>query len=236
MNTVSGIIHGESGAGKTWLLETMPGPRLIADTEGRTKYLRNTPKVEWDPRTQDPNSLAIEANTTIIAKVRSYPELDMVVQWLTSGKHPFRSFGLDSATESQKRKKDNITGENQMQLQNWGELLRAIEKLARGIRDLTDHPTNPLACALMVAGTHEKNGQLRPMLEGAISLNIPYYVDLNGYLYTVLDPETGTLRRALQIQPFNNIVAKDGTDLLTQHYGHTIYSPNFTEILGVLNG
>ena len=33
--TLTSVIHGYSGVGKSWLLDTMPPPRLIMDAEGR---------------------------------------------------------------------------------------------------------------------------------------------------------------------------------------------------------
>lgn len=231
MNTFSGLIHAESGVGKTWLLSTMPGPRLILDVEGRTKYSPKR-KVLWDPRQAIPTD--IDEDTTVIVKVKDYSTMDLASQWLQSGQHPFRSFGLDSVTEVQKRSMDQIAGTNQPDQQDWGVLLRRTEKLVRDIRDLADHPTNPLACAIIVAGTQVKDGKQRPMLQGQIANNIPYYVDLNGYYYVTQGPE-GELVRALMIQPIGNVVAKDGTDILTAHYGPIISSPNFTDMLAVLN-
>lgn len=36
------MIHGETGAGKSWLANSAPGPRLVLDAEGRADYLHDT--------------------------------------------------------------------------------------------------------------------------------------------------------------------------------------------------
>jgi len=229
-NTLSAIVHGESGVGKTWLTMTMPAPRLILDVEGRSKYAP-TEKVEWvDPRYAPPEG------DTVVVKIKDFATFENVSRWLASGQHPFKSFAIDSVTEVQKRAMDQIAGIDQPKMQDWGVLLRKTEKLARDARDLADHPTNPLSCVLLICGTQVKDDKQRPMLQGQIANNIPYYVDVNGYYYVTQHPESGELIRALMIQPIGNVIAKDGTDILTKHYGAVIYNPNFTEILEVLNG
>lgn len=234
--TLSALIHGESGVGKSWLLTTMPGPRVIFDIEGRTKFTP-TKKVLWDPQRQDPmKDLEVTDETTVIVKVKDISVLDTAIQWLYSGQHPFRSAGVDSLTEAQKRLVDSIAGVEAMKDYDWGTLLRKGEKLVRDLRDMTDHPTHPLDCVVMVTGTQEKGGYKRPKMQGQIALDVPYYVDVNGLYQSVLHPETGQPVRALQIQPNGGaVVVKDGTDLLTQRYGAYIYEPNFAEILSVIN-
>jgi hypothetical protein len=217
---------------------TMPGPRLILDVEGRMKYTP-TEKIVWDPRHEPPTGLT--ENSTVLVKVKDFNTFDLVTQWLQSGRHPFHSFGIDSVTEVQKRAMDQIAGINQPDQQDWGALLRRTERLARDARDLTDHPVNPLWVVVMVATTQlDKGNKQRPRLQGQIAETMPSYVDLNGYYFSEFDPETQAMVRKLIIQPMTippnvQVVAKDGTDLLTQWYGPIIRTPNFTEMLAVLN-
>lgn len=234
MNTVSAIVHGESGMGKTWLGATGPTPRLVLDVEGRSKYAPYGRRVMWDPRTPPPDMAEID---TAVVKLRRFDEMDFVYQWLNSGQHPFRSFIVDSLTELQKRAIDMIAGTNAMRTQDWGDLLRRMEFLVRAMRDLADHPTNPIPLVLFVCFTQEKGGHRRPLIQGSLGNTLPFYVDVNGYLTVVDDPSDPTqAARALFIQPVQvGLVVKDGTDLLTQHYGPVIYRPNFAEMLGVLN-
>ena len=52
--TLSILIHGESGVGKSWLADSVPGPRLVLDAEGRARYTPSGPKVAWNPRDSEP--------------------------------------------------------------------------------------------------------------------------------------------------------------------------------------
>lgn len=234
--TLSAVVHGESGAGKSWLGTTTPSPRLILDVEGRMKF---APTVRgaaiWQPSVGAIPEVPPEG--TVLVKVRAFDDIRIVHQWLASGQHPFRSLVIDSLTELQKRAMDSIVGEAAAQTQDWGTLLRKMESLVRSFRDLTDHPTHPLDVVVLITGSMEKAGSMRPMLQGQMGLTVPYYVDLNGYLSVAADPQDPTKPvRALTIQPIRpGLVVKDGTDILTQHYGPVIYRPSFSEMLAVLN-
>lgn len=233
MNTLSAIVHGESGAGKSWLGATTPTPRLLLDVEGRTKYAPLGNRVVWDPHNPVPDTEGID---TVVVKVLDFNVMALVYQWLQSGQHPFASVVIDSLTELQKRAIDNIAGADAMQTQNWGELLRKMEILVRQFRDLADHPTKPLWAVVFITGTHEKGGKVRPLLQGQIGSTAPYYCDLVGYLGTCPSPEDPAQTvRCFHIQPTGALVVKDGTDILTQTYGSVIYRPDFRAMLRVLN-
>jgi hypothetical protein len=232
--TLSAIVQGESGAGKSWLGTTTPAPRLILDVEGRMKYAPTIRESAlWDVRGAIPE---VPPSGTVLVKARSFDEMRVVYQWLASGQHPFKSLVVDSLSELQKRAMDSIVGDAQAQTQDWGTLLRKMETLVRQVRDLADHPTNPLDAVVLITGAMEKAGSIRPLLQGQLGTTVPFYVDLNGYLSVAADPQDPTKSaRALTIQPRPGLVVKDGTDILTQFYGPVIYHPNFTEMLNVLN-
>jgi hypothetical protein len=233
--TISAVVHGESGVGKTWCAGTLPGPRVYLDIESRARFAPLGARVQWDPHNALPTGLT--EDSTVIVSVRNFDVMNLVHQWLAAGNHPFKSFVMDSLTELQKRAIDSIAGANAMETQNWGELLRKMEVLVRAFRDLADPAPNRQAMnVLYIAGTEEKQGKLRPMLQGALGKTLPYHVDICGYLAPCTTPDDPTtLQRALYIQPTPLVVAKDGTDILTKHYGPAIVNPNFTEMLTVLD-
>jgi hypothetical protein len=224
MATLTAVIHGESGAGKSWLADTTPGPRLVLDAEGGSQFTPSRPKRLWNPNVYAPPGVQgcepgqEEVPETTRVLVRDWQTFQRVSQWLESGNHRFKSVVVDSLTEIQKRIQDKIVGAAQMQTQNWGELLREMEGMVRSMRDLTSHPVNPLQSVIVLALTSENKGKFRPHLQGQIVTTLPGFVDVVGYMYVEANAEGQPVRRML-IQPMGAFVAKDRTDVLTQTYG-----------------
>lgn len=215
--TLTMLVHGESGAGKSWFASGAPGPRLVLDAEGRAQYAPSGRKVYWDPMREEP---PVNDGTwdTCIATVTEFDQMQSVYQWLRSGKHPFVSVIIDSLMEIQKRCIDKVAGTNQLTQQDWGTVLRRLEALVRSYRDLTLLTENPVACVVLVVGTVEVDGTRRPLLQGALRNTVPYYLDVVGYVFTQQVPsDDGTtmqLKRMLLTQPQPGFVAKDGTGLM----------------------
>ncbi len=243
MRTLSIVAHGESGVGKSWLVDTSPAPRLILDAEGGSQYTPSQPKYVWNPLAYappgvegcEPGQEQVPPTTRVL--IRDWATMQRVYTWLNSGQHFFRSLGLDSLTEIQKRCMDDIAGGGRMMQADWGDLLSAMEGLVRQMRDLTFHPTNPLQCvAILALSEPDKKGATRPFIKGQLSLSLPGFVDVVGYLYTGIDPQTGHMARNLLIQPAPGYVAKDRTDILTTTYGNTIVNPNLETMIEVMEG
>lgn len=240
---LTALIHGDSGHGKSWLLNTAPGPRLLLDAEGRAEYLADprdpsglTPQalVQWDPRTQIPAESA-DPHTVTVVDVQKFEDAQVAYTWLASGQHPWNSVLVDSITELQQRAMDYITGTRQAEQQDWGTLLRELEAWVRKLRDLRNHPTKPLWAVVLSAGTQAKNNKQRALLQGQLSLKIPYHLDVVGFLERGLDPATGQEVRTLHVKPYGPYEAKDNTHVLSAHYGASIPNPNLSEMLRILN-
>jgi hypothetical protein len=106
-----------------------------------------------------------------------------VYEWLRSGQHQFRSLIIDSISELQVRFFDQLAGDEQLKMQQWGEVLRKMGGLLRNIRDLTTHPTNPLEAIVLTAMTRQdKDGVFRPYLQGQLAVMAPYLFDILGAL------------------------------------------------------
>lgn len=192
------IIYGGPKVGKTTVAATAPAPRLILDAEGGSLFTPGR-KVKWNPQTTAPPE-ADGTWDTCVVQVHDYKAVELACQWLQSGSHPFRSVVIDSISEVQQRAVDSIAGKNQMQMQDWGALLRNISELIRSCRDLTTHPTNPLDAVVFVAMMRENGGEYRPYMQGQISTTLPYYVDGCFYL-GYASQDDGTLVRRLYLSP-----------------------------------
>lgn len=186
-HTLSLLVHGESKVGKSTLGNTTPAPRLIMDAEGGSKFLPGK-KTEWKVRDGEPPTPDGSWDTCVVT-IRDYSDVRRVYDWLNSGKHGFRSLVVDSISEVQKKCIDDLVGVEQMKQQDWGALLRSMEKIVRDMRNLTEHPTNPLAAVVFIAMTRERDDKMRPFVQGALATTLPYFVDVCGFLTVVEVPD-----------------------------------------------
>lgn len=224
--TLTMLLHGDAGAGKSWLAGSAPDPLLILDAEGRSRYIPGGPKILWDPRTEDP-PMPDGTWTQCIVNVSDFDILGRVYQWMQSGRHGFRSIDIDSLMEAQKRYIDKLVGLRSLETQDWGSVLRHLESMVRNYRDLVLEPSNTVEMVVVTVGTKVgENGRHEPLLQGALRTTIPYFMDAVGYLYVTHEAD-GTLRRNLLVQPTPTIVAKDGTGRLG---GPVIPDPNLTQL------
>ncbi len=184
---VSFLVFGPKGAGKSQLGDTVPGPRLVLDCEGGSRWTPSRKKL-WDPSMSAPPWPDGTWDTAWV-NVHDFRQVAAAYKWLNSGQHPFNGLVLDSVSEIQQRVMDTLAGTSQMEMKHWGKLLRDVSSMARQFRDLISHPVKPLWGVCMIAMTHEyKNtGRQRPLLQGAIQDYLPYYVDVCGYLWS--DPD-----------------------------------------------
>ena len=176
------MVYGESKVGKSTFAVTAPYPRLMLDVEGGHRFLPINVKY-WDPMREEPPQ-ADGTWDTVVVQVRDYDVVLKAFQWLQSGKHQFKSLIIDSISELQVKCMDNIAGKNQMQMQQWGELLRHMGALLRDLRDLTMHPTAPLEAVVLTAMARPgQDGRLRPYLQGQLAIQAPYFYDVLGAIY-----------------------------------------------------
>jgi len=174
------MLYGESKTGKSTLAVTAPEPRLMLDVEGGHRFLPIKVKY-WDPEYEEPPEYDGSWDTCVVV-TRGFAQALRVYAWLQSGKHPFKSVIVDSISELQVKAIEQIAGREQLQMQNWGELLRTLTGLMRDLRDLTMHPTNPLSSVVLTAMAREVNGVSRPYLQGQSAVTAPYLYDITGYL------------------------------------------------------
>jgi hypothetical protein len=185
---ISFLIHGPSKAGKSFLGDSAPAPRLFLDAEGNTRFLRSK-KIKWDPTQAKPPEYDGSWETCIV-RIRDFATLSYAYQWLASGQHPFRSIIIDSISETQQRCIDAIAGTDPMKMQDWGELLRKMSAEVRKYRDLLDHPTNPVDTVIFTAMSKQaQDGKSYPFVQGQLATSLPYYIDVIGYLSAQITEE-----------------------------------------------
>lgn len=247
--TLTALIHGESGVGKSWLADTVPGPRLILDAEGRAKYTPSGPKVSWDPKTGPPPDMTPYPNGSCVVPITDFDTLMTAYTWLRAGQHNFNSIVIDSLMEAQKRCIDGISGVLAMQTQDWGTLLRNLEGLVRQYRDLTMLPdaTQTASTVVFVCGSRMVKDKMKPLLQGQFMETVPYYLDVVGYLYkqpvTSADGASTIYQRQLLIEAQPQFEAKDNTGRLVKALGPVVPIKSevqagfdIADLVGLLNG
>ena len=225
--SLSMLIHGDAGVGKSWLAASAPPPVLVLDLEGRAKYLPYSSKVFWDPMSDAPPAAPESGEWThCVASTTKFSALEKAYQWLQSGQHPFRSVVVDSLTFAQKRFIADLAGVSALQESDWGEVLRVLETQVRDFCDLCVSPRNSVEVVVFTVGTKSETNRRIPLLQGALKDTSAYMFDSVGYLYTAPDGSGGNTRNLL-VEPSAGIVAKDGTNLLG---GPVIPNPNLTDL------
>ena len=95
---------------------------------------------------------------------------------------------------------DSIAGNEQMKMQQWGELLRHMGALLRDLRDLTMHPTNPLEAVILTAMARSSDGRSRPYLQGQLAIQAPYFYDILGALTVESVPNPDPLQPPYKVR------------------------------------
>lgn len=177
--SITMLVYGESGVGKSTLAATAPYPRLMLDVETGHRFLPLNVRY-WDPLREAPPVADGTWDTTVV-NIHDYSTVNKVYEWLRSGQHQFKSLIIDSISELQVKFFDQIAGDDQIKMQQWGEVLRKMGGLLRNIRDLTTHPTNPLEAVILTAmAVKGPDGVYRPYLQGQLKVQAPYLYDILG--------------------------------------------------------
>lgn len=196
--SLSLMVYGPSKAGKSTLAITAPGPRLMLDVEHGHKFLPNINVTYWDPKSAPPPENDGTWDTCVVP-ILSYEDMAQAYKYLKLGKHPFASVIIDSISELQVKLIDQIVGPEQIKMQQWGTLFRAMSEMLRGMRDLTMHPTNALEAVVLTAMAKDgQDGKKHPYLQGQVQVVAPYLFDILGYVrveeYPHPDPTLGTYK------------------------------------------
>jgi hypothetical protein len=181
----------------------------------------------WDPRGPVPE---LGENDTAVVTVLDLDSLQRAFQWLSAGKHPFRSVILDSLTEVQKRTINAVAGQNIPQGKDWQAVLNKLDNLVRAFRDLTLNPIKPVEIVIFICGSKEygtaEHAVIRPMLQGQMANLLPYSVDVMAYMEVGVGADGGLERRAL-FANVQGVAAKDRTGKL----GVNMDAPSIPRIL-----
>lgn len=234
---ISVFVHGWWGSGKSWLATTVPGPRLILDTEGGS---RDTPTnhIQWDGRSPLPE---LDKDDSVIVDIEEYAQVEHLIALLRKGDHPFESLVIDSLHELQDMLKQQVADPGEaydpnavFERQAWGRLKNNMGLLMRQTRDLTRPKANKQINVVIVSGTDDEMIPAKPMLEGGARKIVLSFYDVVGYLRTA-PAQGGEEVRVLQITPSPTATAKCRLHNLKAKYGSEIVNPNIRKMIQVVN-
>ena len=238
---LSMLVHGPSKAGKSTLYYTGPLPLQVLYAEGSTKFIteqgfksgNKIRKTYWNPLAGPPPRHDGTWEICVV-QVTNWQIIDLAYQHLCVSPHDFKSVTLDSVTEVQRKCKANL-GVSAMQQQDWGKLLDAMDKLIRGLRDLTIVPGNALQVAVFIAETKMKDGKWRPYMQGAVETSLPYWVDICGYLYQEATADANGQATGKQVNMLcTNHPQYEAGERVQGRLPDVIAGPNITDILNVI--
>jgi hypothetical protein len=168
---VKTLLHGNSGAGKTWASVSAPAPFVLLTEANGLATIRNA------------NPDAVVVHATDMGVVREFFAEALSGTFADAG---CKTIIVDSLTEIQRMMRDEIMAGRQnyadFSMKDWGEL---TERMRRFVRILRDVPYHVVATALSQV-TEDDQGvrHILPQFQGrAIPNEIAGYFSLVGYVY-----------------------------------------------------
>jgi hypothetical protein len=165
------LLHGNSGAGKTWASTTAPEPYfLLTEANGL-------------PTIRQANPNAVVVNATNMNVVREFFSEAMSGTFQAAG---CRTIVVDSLTEIQRMMRDEIMAGREnyadFSMKDWGELTERMRRFVRLLRDLPYH----VVATALASVTEDDTGTryIIPQFQGrAIPNEIAGYFSVVGYVF-----------------------------------------------------
>jgi phage nucleotide-binding protein len=154
-------------------------------------------------------------------EVSSWEDVKKTFDYIVSNQHLYDWVVIDSLTDVNKRVIEDINAsskEEVMSQRQWGQVTIRMERLIRYIRDLK---TNILFVCLATGDKNDMTGEIcmYPSMTGKLKEELPAYLDINGYMYTIESKEEpGKVERCIQFTNSPRAIAKDRFDKLTYEY------------------
>lgn len=224
------LIFGPFKLGKSTLASTAPGPVLVIDFEMGSRFTAHRHTV-WDIR-KDASPPAADGTWDVCSVyISRMADVDTIITWLNSGRHPFRTVIVDSVTNWQMSMIDELYGDKQLEQREWGTIFRTFRSKIMKLKALKTNPVQPIEALILIAmaRTPEK-GKMGPLLQGQIRDVLPYMVNVVGALDMVYSG--GKQARRLFLAPN---ASYDTGSHVGDALGAYIDDPNITEIIGRVN-
>lgn len=211
------VVYGHGGVGKTTFASTAPKP-IIADCENGSKYF---------------GLRGISAEVAVIdnwADMKEFANLAADDRFETIVIDPIGEL-MEKLNKYMIAKADSklVQKDGAPTMAGWGWMKKTMRDYLKHLRDSGKN-------IIIVAHVEEKEdeGRLvkRPMVATKLSDELVNMVDIVGYMTTASDPESGSMRRVIVVDPDNDkFVAKDRTGRLGRYI-----EPDFSKIVDGVRG
>lgn len=225
-NRISMIIYGEPGVGKTTLVKTVPGNKLIINAENGLLSLKGTNIPVYD--------ITVDANGKKLDRVYRFEKLIHLLKMLNEDeyKKKFQWLIFDSLTEITQCLVEYLKAkhpDSKDALKLWGEYNDNVQHLVKELRDFA--PYNILMFALEAVDKDESGRRFVGIdVNGKVSTRIPAMFDECFQLKTFTNDE-GIQKRFLITSKYENNIAKDRSGKLEKFEEPNIENV-ITKILG----
>lgn len=223
------LVHAEAGHGKSTLLQTMPGPRLIVDTENKSQWLTGE-VFKWDDLSMPLPKLTVDSTVIIsVQDLQSFGDCVSVLQ----RDLPFRSYGVDSFSMLQEKLLQDYDKGQAPGRDSWGFLKVKCELILNTLLKKTNADA-----IVLVAWTTVRDDAYRPLLDGAMRDKLPHYVDVVGRVILEMTPAGVTQKMLIWPQSAEGetlkTFCKDNTGRLLKAYGPVIHGPDISDIVNTM--
>lgn len=224
------LIFGPFKLGKSTLASTAPGPVLVIDFELGSRFTAHRHTV-WDIR-KDPSPPAADGTWDVCSVyISKMADVDTVLQWLGSGKHPFQTVIIDSVSNWQMQMIDEQFGDKQLEQREWGTIFRTMRSKIMSFQQLKHHPSHPIEALILISMAQKPEGEkMGPLIQGKLRYVLPYMVNVVAALDIVYSG--GQQVRRLFIAPNRSYDTGSHADAALGAY---IDEPNITDMIAKVN-
>lgn len=192
LTSLTALVHGPSGAGKTYAARTCPGKTLVVSAEAGLLSLRD---VDLD-----------------VATIKAFHDLKMVYVMLIDNEPRYEWVYIDSLSEVAEICLNEEMGKTPHGVKAYGEMMTSVMRLVKAFRDL---PINVVFTAKQGRDVDPEGIAYKAAdLPGKkLSVKVPYELDLVFGLGLHKDEE-GRTHRYFQTMEANGVQAKDRSGAL----------------------
>lgn len=224
------LIFGEFKQGKSVLASTAPQPVLVLDVERGSRFTPHR-HVVWDPRKHPTPPEADGTWDVCSVYVRVMADVELIYQWLNSGKHPFKTVIIDSISALQLMAIEELYGAKQLEQREWGHIFRTFVSLIKKFQNLKIHPTMPIEAFILIAMARVRENQpMTHLAQGQLKDYLPYMVDIVGALDIIRENNADVRRLFVQPHPLYAAGERVGGCL-----GPHVDDPNISDMIAVVH-
>lgn len=227
--TLSVMLVGPGSVNMPKLIETSPGPILVADLDGKaSQFSRTVTHWSFDEIVAGQFPSGLTEESIVVFGPETIPEFEKVVTALHSPQSPFASFWLMSVTVLTQKGEVEIARKKTNTQQGFGDMLNLLRPLVHGVKQLSASPLSKLQVFGVTAW--QRDDKIAPSMQGSLRSYFDNVFDVCGYLtLAVIDGAIGHHMR-IWPAPNNGDPKAKGTDPMYLKYGESITNPNFTTL------